>query len=129
MEDVRLAPLVGIVGCLGVLGVLVYPYFAADGAVGAYYGSGAVNPLVVGLLALVTIIVLAAGREDRTDPELAAGAGLVFGLFMVVLSLSWGLTARVDAVILTQYHRWALPAVAVLAPLGSLWYTRTLGIF
>lgn len=129
MDGVRSAPLVGIVGCLGVLGALVYPYVAADGAVSLYYSSGAVSPLVTGLLALVTIIVLAAGREDRTDPELAAGAGLVFGLFIVVLSLAWAMTTRVDVLTIWQYHRWLLPGIAVLVPLGSLWYARALRIF
>lgn len=129
MDSVRVAPLVGIVGCLGVLGALLYPYLAAEGAVGLYYGSGAVSPLVAGMLALVTIIVLAAGREDRTDPEIAAGAGLVFGLFMVGLTLAWGLTTRVDVLIITEYHRWVVPAVAVVVPLASLWYARALRLF
>jgi hypothetical protein len=129
MDSVRVAPLVGIVGCLGVLTVLLYPYLAADGAVGLYYGSGVVSPLVAGMLALVTIIVLAAGREDRTDPELAAGAGLVFGLFIVGLSLAWGLTTRVDVLTISEFHRWSLPAVALLVPIASLWYARALRLF
>jgi hypothetical protein len=129
MDDVNLAPLVGIVGCVGVIAALVYPYVVADGSVGTYYGSGVVNPLVAGLLALVTIIVLAAGREGRTDPILAASAGVVFGLFIVLLTLGWGLTARVDAVILTDVHRWVVPGVGLLVPFGSLWYSRALGVF
>ena len=129
MDSVRVAPLVGIVGCLGVLGALLYPYVAADGAVGLYYGSGVVSPLVVGLLALVTIIVLAAGRESRTDPEIAAGAGLVFGVFIVGLSLAWGLTTRVDVLTITQYHRWVLPAMGAIVSAASLWYARTLRLF
>ncbi|MEF8785019.1 MAG: hypothetical protein V5A45_03735 [Haloarculaceae archaeon] len=129
MDGVRAAPLVGIVGCLGVIAALVYPYVAADGAVGLYYSSGVISPLVTGLLALVTIIVLAAGREDRTDPELAAGAGLVFGLFIVALLLAWAMTTRVDTITIWQYHRWVLPGIAVLVPLGSLWYARALRIF
>lgn len=128
MDDVNIAPLVGIVGCLGVIATLVYPYVVADGSVGTYYGSGVVNPLVAGLLALVTIIVLAAGREGRTDPLLAAGAGVVFGLSIVLLALGWGLTARVDAVALSNLHRWVVPGIALLVPLGSLWYSRTLGV-
>jgi len=129
MDSVRVAPLVGIVGCLGVLAALLYPYVAADGAVGLYYGSGVVSPLVAGLLALITIIVLAAGREDRTDPELAAGAGLVFGLFIVVLTLAWGLTTRVDVLTISELHRWSLPAVALLVPIASVWYARALRLF
>ncbi|MFT4922796.1 MAG: putative membrane protein, partial [Haloarculaceae archaeon] len=74
MEQIRLAPLVGIAGSLAVVAALAYPYVAGDGGVGAYYGSGVINPLVAGLLAIVTVIILAAGREGRTDPEFAAGA-------------------------------------------------------
>jgi hypothetical protein len=129
MDSVRVAPLVGIVGCLGVLAALLYPYLAADGAVGLYYGAGVVSPLVAGMLALVTIIVLAAGREDRTDPEVAAGAGLVFGLFIVGLSLAWGLTTRVDVLTISELHRWSLPAVALLVPIASVWYARALRLF
>lgn len=129
MDGVRLAPLVGIVGCLGVIGALLYPYVAADGAVSLYYGTGAVTPLVAGLLALVSIIVLAAGREDRTDPALAAGAGLVFGSFIVALLLAWAMTTRVDVLTISQYHRWVLPVVGLLVPIGSLWYARALRIF
>jgi len=129
MDDGRSAPLVGIVGCVGVLLALLYPYVAAEGAVSLYYGSGVVNPLVGGLLALVTIIILAAGREDRADPELAAGAGLVFGLFVLVLSVAWAATTRVDVLVIWEYHRWTVPALATLVPLGSLWYVRALRIF
>jgi len=128
MQQVRLAPLVGIVGCLAVLGALAYPYVAGDGGVGAYYASGVVNPLVAGLLALVATIVLAAGREERTDPGFAAGAALVFGLFIVGILLAWGMTARLDTVAVSQYHRWVTAGVAVLIPAGGLWFARSLGL-
>ncbi|MFC7133668.1 MULTISPECIES: DUF7548 family protein [Salinibaculum] len=129
MDDVNLAPLVGILGCVGVIVALLYPYVAADGSVATYYGSGLVNPLVAGLLALVTIIVLAAGREARTDPGIAAGAGLVFGLFIFLMTLGWGMTTRLDAVAISELHRWVVPLLALLIPVGSLWYSRALGVF
>jgi len=129
MEQVRLAPLVGIVGCLAVLGALGYPYLASDGGVGAYYGSGIVNPLIAGLLALVTVIILAAGREGRTDPGFAAGSGLIFGVFIVLILLGWGLTARVDAVLLSGSHRWVATAAGLVVPVASLWFARSLGLF
>jgi len=126
MDQVRLAPLVGILGCLGVFGALLYPYLVGEGGVGAYYGSGIVNPLVAGLLALVTVIALAAGREGRTDPGFAAGAGLVFGLFVVAILFAWGATVRVDAVAVSQWHRWVAAGVGLLIPVGSLWFAWTL---
>jgi hypothetical protein len=128
MEQVRLAPLVGIVGCLGVLGGLAYPYAAGGAGVGAYYGSGPVNPLVAGLLAVVAIIVFAAGRQGRTDPSFAAGAGLVFGLAIVLVLLAWGTTARLDAVAISQWHRWATAGVGVLVPAGGIWFARSLNL-
>jgi hypothetical protein len=127
MERARLAPLVGIVGSLGVLGALAYPYLASDG-VGAYYGSGAVNPLVAGLLALIAVIVFAAGREGRTDPVFAAGAALVFGLFVVLLVVAWGTTVRVDAATVAESHRWIAAGLSLIAPASALWYARELGL-
>lgn len=128
MEQVRLAPLVGIVGCLGVLGALAYPYAVSEVGVGAYYASGLVNPLVAGLLAAVAVIVLAAGRQGRTDPGFAAGAGLVFGVFVVLILVGWGTTARIDAVEVPQWHRWATVGAAVLVPAGALWFARSLDL-
>jgi hypothetical protein len=129
MDGDRLAPLVGILGCLGVIAALLYPYLAVDGAVGAYYSFGAVNPLVAGVLALVGIIVLAAGREGRTDPSLAAGAALVIGVFMFALTLTWAMTAPLDAVRITPVHRWTVAGPTALVVAGSLWYARVLRIF
>jgi len=129
MEQVRLAPLVGIVGCLGVLTALAYPYAVADVGVSAYYASGPVNPLVAGLLALIGVIAFAAGREGRTDPGFAAGAGLVFGTFVVVIVFAWASSARIDAVELSQHHRWATVGVSLLIPLGGVWFARALGLF
>jgi hypothetical protein len=128
MQQARLAPLVGIVGCLGVFAALAYPYLVAGGSAGAYYASGVVNPLVGGLLALVTVIVLAAGRQERTDPGFAAGAALVFGLFVVAILAAWGVTARIDTVAVSQHHRWITAGVAVLIPAGGLWFARALGL-
>jgi hypothetical protein len=93
-----------------------------------------VNPLVGGLLALVTIIVLAAGREERTDPALAAGVGLTVGLFVLVLSTLWAATVPMDVVVgmstntLVEYHRFALVAVAAVIPVSGAWYARGLGL-
>jgi len=127
MDTRRVAPLVGIAGCLGVLAALVYPYLAAD-SVGTYYGTGVVNPLVGAVLALVAVIVFAAGREERSDPQFAAGAALVFSAVAFVLVCGWALTVRVDAVQLSGLHRWATTAFALVAPLGALLYARALSL-
>ena len=93
MDGSRVAPLAGIVGCCLVLLALLAPYLAGNpDAIGTYYDSGVINPLVGGLFAAVTIIVLAAGRSGRTDPATAAGVALVFGLVVAAVSLAWSLT-------------------------------------
>lgn len=127
MDSRRVAPLVGIGGCLAVLAALVYPYLVAD-SVGTYYGTGVVNPLVGAVLALVAVIVFAAGREERSDPQFAAGAALVFSAFAFVLVAGWALTVRVDAVELTGMHRWVTAALGLVAPLAAVWYARALSL-
>ncbi|WP_254271615.1 DUF7548 family protein [Haloarcula marina] len=137
MNDLRTAPLVGIVGCLLYLVVLGVPYLIVEttSAVGAYYASGALSPVFAAILALVTIIVLAAGREGRTDPSIAAGAGLVLGLFIVGLSLLWAATVPVSLVLglsestLIEHHRWVLVLAGVPVPVGAAWFARALGLF
>jgi len=127
MDHRRTAPLVGIAGCLAVLAALVYPYLVAD-SVGTYYGTGVVNPLVGAVLALVAVIVFAAGREERSDPQFAAGAALVFSAFTLLLLFGWALTVRVDAVELPGLHRWATVTFALVAPLAAVWYARALSL-
>jgi hypothetical protein len=89
MDDLRLAPTVGIVGCVLYLLALAVPYGLVEttSAVGAYYNSGTLSPLVPGVFALVCIIVLAAGREGRSDPSIAAGESIGMGVFIVALSV------------------------------------------
>lgn len=116
------------------LAALAWPYLSEPvEAVTAYYGTAAITPLAAGLLALVAVIVLAAGREGRSDPELAAGAGLVFGLFIAAICVSFALSARIDVIggssALLSYQRWVLAGAALLVPFSSAWYARVLRLF
>jgi hypothetical protein len=129
MDHGRTAPLVGIAGAVAVVLALAYPYVAVDGTVGLYYGSGLVNPLVAGLLVLVSIIVLAAAREERTDPAFAAGVVLIFGAFATALLVLWATTVRIDAVEISPLHRWATAAVSLVVPVAGAWYARSLRVF
>ena len=130
MNGLRTGPTVGIVGCVAYLLVLVVPYLIVEttSAVGAYYGAGDLSPAVAAVFALLTIIVLAAGREGRTDPSLAAGAALVLGVFIVGLSLLWATTVPTSLVLgltestLIEHHRWVVVAAAVPIPLGAVWF-------
>lgn len=132
----RIAPTVGIVACLAVIFVLVIPYIIVDpGAVSTYYSSGAFNPLFAGLFALICIIIFAAGREERSDPELTAGIGLVLGVFVLGYTALWAITVEIGVVYtLTTiaafaYHRYVLVLTALAIPLSAVWYARSLRLF
>ena len=136
MNGLRTGPTVGIVGCIVYLLALLVPYLIVDttSAVGSYYGSGALSPAIAALFALLAIIVLGAGREGRTDPSIAAGAGLVLGVFIVGLTLLWAATVPVSLVLgltestLIEHHRWALVAAAVPIPAGAVWFAAGLDL-
>lgn len=136
MDDLRLAPAVGIVGCVLYLLALAAPYTLIEtaSAVGAYYSSGALSPLLPGVLALVCIIVLAAGREGRSDPSIAAGVSIGMGVFIVVLSAVWAVTVPSSLVLgltestLIEHHRWVVVVAGCLVPLGGTWFARALDL-
>lgn len=135
MDARRLAPTIGALACALLVGAVVVPYlFLPVGAVGTYYGTGAITPLAAGLLAVVGGIAFAAGREGRADPVMVAGAGLVLGLFMAVVAILWavtvprGVVSQLSSSILVGYHRILLAAFAVVVPLAGVWYARALGV-
>lgn len=128
MDGARVAPIAGMVAALAAVVALAYPFLAADAGVGVYYGSGAVNPLVGGILALVGVIVFAAGLEERTDPSFAAGVALALGLFAALILLVWAATVRVDAVLIAPGHRWVTAVAGLGVPVAALWYARALGL-
>jgi len=127
MDRLRLAPAVGVLACLAFLVVLSAPLTSS--VAGTYYGSGVLNPAIGGLLALVTAIVFAAGRQERTDPALAAGIALAFGLVIALTVLVWAATARTDIPSISRYHRHALGGTAATLPIVASWYARELGLF
>lgn len=139
MDDVRAAPTVAIVACVLVLLLLSAPYLLVEqaSAVNAYYGAGAVTPLVAGLFALVGVIVFAAGREERSDPAIVSGAGLVFGLFMFAIAGLWALTVPESVAVqlgdvggaaatFVEYHRHLVALAAAGVVLAAGWYARAL---
>jgi hypothetical protein len=131
MNARKAAPTLGIAACLAVLAVLVWPYAVESAeSVGAYYASGAITPLAAGLFALVSVIVFAAGREGRSDPATVAGVVLVFGLFIVLITVAFAFTARVDVLggssPFISWQRWLLVATGVLVLLSGGWYARSL---
>ncbi|MFB6171483.1 MAG: hypothetical protein ABEJ23_03040 [Haloarculaceae archaeon] len=137
MEARKLAPTVGIVGCLLVLALLAFPYLvvAPPSAVTTYYGSGAVTPFAAGLLAVVGVVVFAAGRQERSDPALTAGAALVFGGFVAVIAVLWALTVprsvvtQLSTSTLVEYHRFVLAFCSLAIPASAAAYARALRLF
>lgn len=135
MDARTLAPTAGAIACALVVVTVAVPYLFLDpGAVGTYYAAGAVTPLAAGLLAVVGAIVFAAGRADRSDPVLTAGAALSLGAFVGVLAVVWALTVprgvvtQLSTSTLVGYHRFALAALGVAVPVAAGWYARALGL-
>ncbi|UPM43151.1 DUF7548 family protein [Halocatena salina] len=135
MDDVRLAPLVGIIACVSVVLVLAVPYvLLSPTAANTYYTTGAFNPLFAGLFALVCVVVFASGRSRRSDPALAAGVCLVFGLFIAGFSAVWALTVPTQLAFshptgaTFEYHRYVLILIALAVPVSATWYTRALNL-
>jgi hypothetical protein len=126
------APTVGIIVALAVLVAIVAPYFLiAATDVGVYYGAPTAVPvhLVVGLFAMLSVVVFAAGRNGRTDPPTAAGAAVVLGGFVVLLVLWWavavgGLVGSLTEVAAFDYHRWVLLAAALALAGTAGWFAR-----
>lgn len=139
MDDVRAAPTAGIVACTLVLAVLALPYLlVGPGAgVGTYYAAGVVTPFAAGLFALVCTIVFAAGREERSDPALVAGASLAFGVFALLVSALWAATVPESVVLqlgevtdsvatLLEAHRYLLVVASAGVAASAAWYARAL---
>lgn len=126
------APAVGVIAALAVLVAIAVPYFIIDANEAAvYYGVPTVVPihLVVGLFATVSVIVFAAGRNGRTDPQTAAGATVVLGGFMALLALWWAIAVGDIVGSLTEqaafdYHRWLLLLATLAVAASAGWYAR-----
>ena len=128
----RYVPLVGIAACLLFLVGLAVPLLFASGSeVNQYYASGAINPLIAGLFAVVGIMVFAAARKGRTDRALAAGVALTLGVFMLVVTVPWTLTVRVDILASStlSVHPTTLSVLAFGLTISAVWYARALRIF
>jgi len=114
------------------------PYVAGGvpgGALRTYYAAfGPVGPPYIAVLALVALIVLAAGRQGRTEPDAAAGVALVLGLLVVVLTSMWAfggveeLVGSLSEAAWLEYHRWVLLVGGVGVLGGSLWFADAIGV-
>lgn len=138
MDLTRRAPQLGIAACLAVIAVAVAPYvlLPADASTGIalYYGAGVFGPTIVAVFATVNVVVLGAAVRERSDPVKIAGAALVIGLFMTLMSLEWIVSLSPERVtgITTQdwliYHRWAVLVCSVLVAVVAGLYARALDV-
>lgn len=118
---------------LTALAVLVpYALPGIDGrAVETYYGYGLLGGWSVLIVALVAVVVFAAGRQRRSDPATAAGAGLSLGVVATVLAAAWAfqvprsVVTQVETHSLFVYHRWVLVAASIAIVLAGAWYAST----
>jgi len=137
MEPMRIPPTVGTVVALSVAGLLVLPYVALEAgaaAVATYYGFGPMSALVVLILALVTAVVFASGRQGRADPSTAAGTALGLGVVATALAVAWALSVPESFVFgLTtrewiEYHRWSVVGATATTAGCGVWYAYALGL-
>lgn len=149
MDLTRRAPQLGIAACLAVIVAAVAPYVllpdeAATG-LGLYYNAGTFGPTIIAVFAAVNVVVLGAGLGERSDPVTVAGAALVIGLFMTLMSIEWLVSLPDDAIaavaavpddpqtritvpLWLENHRWAILAGSALVALSAALYARALDV-
>lgn len=132
-------PTAGIAACVCYLLAVFAPYVLLDSSELAgfdlyYNGYGIAGPQFLAALALVGIVLFAAGREARTEPDYAAGLTLVLGFVLTLFVLGWALAVPEDIVLSIgeatwlEYHRWLVAACAGAIVASSAWYARALGL-
>lgn len=138
MDRERTAATAGVAACLLTAGSVAAPYLLvsenASVQVGTYYGAGPVNPLAVGLVAVIGAIIFAAGREGRSDPDLVAGIMLPVGAFSTVVAAVW--VGAFDPALITDQstlgffstHRWTVLAGGALEAAAAAWYAAARGL-
>lgn len=131
-------PTLGIVAAAGYVAVALAPYLLLDpepGILEFYYSFGLAGPPLLSLFAVVAVVMFAAGRQGRTEPDLIAGLTLVLGLVLAVITFHWAISvpetvvAEVTDATWFEYQRWIVAGIAVLVPLASAWYARALELF
>lgn len=138
MNGERTAATVGVAACVLTAVAVVAPYVvlpaSAQQYVGAYYGTGPVSPLALGLLGLVGAIVFASGREERSSPDLVAGVMLTVGAFSLLVGAVWALgfdPAAAGGDVPVDFfgtHRWVVLAGVTLEAAAAGWYAGALGL-
>lgn len=124
---------VSVAASLALLSALVWPYVARPAAdIGIYYGSGLINPLIAGALAIGVVAAFAIARWGNLSTEAGTGIALGLGVFVLLVVLAWAGTGRVDVFRAPGWafpmQRWVLVGLAALIVLGAGWQTWTHGL-
>ncbi|MFP8891364.1 hypothetical protein ACLI4U_16590 [Natrialbaceae archaeon A-CW2] len=137
MRPVARPPTLGIIAALayGIIAIAPYVFLEVDSTViDVYYDASLAGPQFLSLLAVVALVLFAAGRQGRTEPDTIAGLTLVIGVVLTVLTLTWALAVPTEIVLEAgdvtwfEYHRWGAVAAAATIPAAAAWYTRVLGL-
>jgi len=139
MVDETVPPTLGLLGTLAIAAIAAAPHVALPAAEASglelYYSAGLVGPWAITMLSLVAAIAFAAGRQDRTPPETAAGATLGLGLIMTALAALWAVSVDESLVLQIgtadwiEYHRWLFLAATLVVPVAAGFYARVLRLF
>lgn len=138
MDFQRLPAAVGAGVSLLVAVLVLLPYVLPDAgadAIATYYDFGLLSGLTVLIVALVTAVVFAAGHRGRSEPAVAAGAGLGLSVVAALFAASWALAVPYDVVVgITteewfELHRFAVLAGTVGMTVAGLWYAYVLRLF
>ena len=139
MRAVQRPPTAGIVAAVTYIVLVFAPYvlFAVEDTneIALYYDFGIAGPQYLSLLAAVGVILFAAGRERRTEPDLVAGLTLVLGLVLTIFVAIWAVSVPEDIVFAlgdaawVEHHRWLVVLAAAGLVVASLWYVRALELF
>ncbi len=146
-------PTLGIVAAVAYVFVALAPYLAAslgpDESEGAaamialpverallelYFTAGLAGPDLLSLFAVVTVVLFAAGRQGRSEPDLIAGVTLVVGIVLCLGTVHWALAvpeaviANASGPLWFEYHRWLTAFVSLGVPIAAGWYARVLGL-
>ncbi|KAB1196755.1 MULTISPECIES: hypothetical protein [Haloferax] len=136
MDVERFASTIGLVGATLLAVAVAVPAVAVESGAGemaAYYAAGPFGISLVGMLALLEVIVFLSGRQERTDPAVAAGLAFVLSLSMLGLSVVW--TFAIDPNVLfsfpqqyswLSYHRWTVIGAAAITFVGAAGYARNI---
>ena len=137
MALTRHAPTIGLLACVALLLSLIVPYVVlpetTHAGLGVYYEQGWFGPLVIGAFAAVAVVAFGAALRNRADPATIAGASLVLGTFLLVMSFQWALAVPDEFVrsisneAWLEYHRWLVVTLAAVVLGSAGGYARALG--